>query len=364
VSTATDGLEAIRRGVQKKAPYDLAILDVQMPDMDGFQLATRVRHEKTIKATNLLMLTSAGQRGDGERCRQLGIRGYLTKPMSRADLLEALGTVLAGEPEEVVTRHTIAESRRSLRVLLAEDNPVNQQVAVAMLVKRGHEVHVVGNGREAVDAVRARDYDVVLMDVQMPEMDGFEATQALRAMPKAERLPIIAMTAHALTGERERCLARGMTDYLSKPFKAHELYALVERESTPPPVAPTAARAAPAPVDLDGFRAMLREAGAEAALYGVLDTFLRQAPERLAAVAAAATSGSATDIARAAHAFRGAAATIGARELADVLERAETAARAGELELAREACARIGPVANGVIDYLRQQRAAMTEGGS
>jgi HPt (histidine-containing phosphotransfer) domain-containing protein len=109
---------------------------------------------------------------------------------------------------------------------------------------------------------------------------------------------------------------------------------------------------------------MLREAGAEAALYGVLDTFLRQAPERLAAVAAAATSGSATDIARAAHAFRGAAATIGARELAEVLERAETAARAGELELAREACARIGPVANGVIDYLRQQRAAMTEGGS
>src|SRR5213075_2705255 len=155
VSTAREGLDAIRRAVQKNAPYDLAILDVQMPDMDGFQLATMVRQERALTSTNLLMLTSAGQRGDGERCRALGIRGYLTKPMSRADLLEALGTVLAKTPTEtgateVVTRHTIAESRRSLRILLAEDNPVNQQVAVAMLVKRGHEVHVVSNGREAV----------------------------------------------------------------------------------------------------------------------------------------------------------------------------------------------------------------------
>ncbi len=232
-STAADGLVALRGAVTKKARYDLAILDVQMPDMDGFQLATAVRGEKAIARTNLLMLTSAGQRGDGERCRELGIRGYLTKPISRSDLLEALGTVLAGSPEEagtpeVVTRHTIAESRRSLRVLLAEDNPVNQQVAVAMLVKRGHEVHVSSNGREAADAVRARDYDVVLMDIQMPEMDGFEATQAIRAMPKGKDLPIIGLTAHALSGERERCLSHGMTDYLAKPFKAHELFALVE----------------------------------------------------------------------------------------------------------------------------------------
>src|SRR6266576_2987276 len=141
-STAAEGLAALRLG-----RYDIAILDVQMPDMDGFQLAIAVRGDKTIAKTNLLMLTSAGQRGDGERCRELGIRGYLTKPISRSDLLEALGTVLAGSAGEtgtpdVVTRHTIAESRASLRVLLAEDNLVNQQVAVAMLVKRGHQVHV------------------------------------------------------------------------------------------------------------------------------------------------------------------------------------------------------------------------------
>src|SRR5258705_89307 len=202
-STAADGLEALRR-----VRYDLAILDVQMPDMDGFQLATAVRADKKIKGTNLLMLTSAGQRGDGERCRELGIRGYLTKPISRSDLLEALGTVLAGPPgeagtPEVVTRHTIAESRATLRVLLAEDNPVNQQVAVAMLVKRGHEVHVSSNGREALQAVQERDYDVVLMDIQMPEMDGFEATHAIRALAKGKDLPIIGPTAQHLSGEPE-----------------------------------------------------------------------------------------------------------------------------------------------------------------
>ncbi|HEV2671859.1 MAG TPA: response regulator [Gemmatimonadales bacterium] len=364
-TTAGEGLDAIRHAVQHKTPYDLAILDVQMPDMDGFQLATLVRQERALKGTNLLMLTSAGQRGDGERCRELGIRGYLTKPLSRADLLEALGTVLAdvaADPDaaEVVTRHTIAESRRSLRVLLAEDNPVNQQVAIAMLVKRGHEVHVVGNGREAVDAVAARDYDVILMDVQMPEMDGFEATQALRASSRGRHLPIIAMTAHALSGERERCLAHGMTDYLAKPFKAHELFALVEQTSAGPTVSGIVT--ASPPVDFDGFRTMLREAGAEEALYSILDTFLRLAPDRLAALATATASGSEMEMAKAAHAFRGAAATIGARELAELLERVETAARAGELDAARDAFERVGPVAHAVIEYLRQQRAAMAEG--
>ncbi len=369
-SMASDGLAALRRAAQKRAPYDLAILDVQMPDMDGFQLATAVRQDKALTRTKLLMLTSAGQRGDGERCRELGIRGYLTKPLSRADLVEALGTVLAGPAEDagtpdVVTRHTIAESRASLRVLLAEDNPVNQQVAVAMLVKRGHEVHVVGNGREAVDAVAERPYDVVLMDIQMPEMDGFEATKAIRATPRGATLPIVAMTAHALSGERERCLSHGMTDYLAKPFKAHELFTLVEQlpaggGPTAEPTAPASTPSAP-PVDLEGFRTMLREAGAEEALYSILDTFLRHAPERLATLASAAASGSGVEIAKAAHVFRGAAATIGARQLAELLERVETTGRAGELEEARDYFEQVSPIAHSVIDYLRQQRAAMTE---
>ncbi|HTI06249.1 MAG TPA: response regulator [Gemmatimonadales bacterium] len=358
-STAAEGLEAVRR-----VRYDLAILDVQMPDMDGFQLAERVRGEAKIARTNLLMLTSAGQRGDGERCRELGIRGYLTKPLSRADLLEALGTVLSQPAEagsaDVVTRHTIAESRRSLRVLLAEDNPVNQQVAVAMLVKRGHEVHVAGNGREALDAVRARDYDVVLMDIQMPEMDGFEATQAIRALPQGKHLPIVGLTAHALSGERERCLARGMSEYLAKPFKAHELFAIVEGGAEQRPAIASEPVATP-PVDIEGFRATLREAGAEAALYSIIDTYIRQAPDRLAALAAAVASGTGADVANAAHVFRGASATIGARGLAELLEHIETAARAGNIEEARETFERASPVAHGVIEYLRQQRPSLME---
>ena len=363
-STAGEGLEAIRGAAKKHAPYDLAILDVQMPDMDGFQLATAVRADRGLARTRLLMLTSAGQRGDGERCRELGIRGYLTKPMSRADLLEALGTVLAGPEEtttpEVVTRHTIAESRRAVRVLLAEDNLVNQQVAVAMLVKRGHEVHVAGNGREAVDAITQREYDVVLMDIQMPEMDGFEATHAIRALPKGKDLPIVGLTAHALSGERERCLSHGMTDYLAKPFKAHELFALVEGTAEPKRPAPQPLTAAP-PVDLEGFRATLREAGAESALYSIIDTFVRQAPDRLAALAGAVASGTGTEIAKAAHVYRGAAATIGARELAELLERVETTARAGDIEQAQEAFEGLSPIAHDVTDYLRQQRAALPE---
>ncbi|HEY6091532.1 MAG TPA: response regulator, partial [Gemmatimonadales bacterium] len=360
VATAAEGLDALRRG-----RYDLAILDVQMPDMDGFQLAERVRGDATIARTNLLMLTSAGQRGDGERCRELGIRGYLTKPLSRADLLEALGTVLTQPPEDggadVVTRHTIAESRRSLRVLLAEDNPVNQQVAVAMLVKRGHEVHVAGNGREALDAVRERDYDVVLMDIQMPEMDGFEATEAIRALPKGKDLPIIGLTAHALSGERERCLARGMSEYLAKPFKAHELFALVESGAEQRAEVPATPPAAVPPVDIEGFRATLREAGAEEALYSIVDTYVRQAPDRLAALAAAVASGTGADIAKAAHVFRGASATIGARALAELLAQIETVARAGNIEEARESFERASPVAHAVIEYLRQQRPSLME---
>ena len=353
---ADAGLAALRRAAGAGTPFDLAILDAQMPERDGFALATAIRGDPDLAPTRLLILTSAGQRGDGERCRQLGIQAYLTKPIARADLIEAVSTVLAGTPSagggaDLVTRHSIAESRHALRILLAEDNPVNQQVATAMLLKRGHQVDVVSNGREAVDAIRARRYDVVLMDIQMPEMDGFAAADGIRALPQGRALPIIALTAHALSGERERCLTAGMSGYLAKPFKAHELFALVEGSSDgPTPPAP--------PIDLEGFRSTMREAGAEEAVDGIVRVFAQTAPERLAALQTAARSGDPESVGRAAHAFKSAAGTIGARGLALLLAEIEGAARESMLEHVQRELPALEREVAAVLDYLSNSGAS------
>src|SRR5438477_559488 len=353
---ADAGMAALRRAAAAGTPFDLAILDAQMPDQDGFELAAAVRADPRLAATKLLILTSAGQRGDGERCRVMGIQAYLTKPIARADLIEAVGTVLAGAPPAgaapaLVTRHSIAESRHTLRILLAEDNVVNQQVATAMLVKRGHQVDVVGNGREAVDAVGARDYDLVLMDIQMPELDGFAATAAIRALPRGRSLPIIALTAHALSGERERCLERGMTGYLAKPFKAHDLFAVIEGRTA---ATTDTVAAPPPPVDLAAFRGTMREAGAEEAVDGILATFAATLPQRLEALAEATRGSEAESIQHAAHAFKSAAATIRARRLAQLLEEMETSARSGDVARARGALQDVNSEAQTVLDHVRR----------
>ncbi len=358
---ADAGLEALRRAARAGTPYDLAILDAQMPGQDGFELAAAIRADRALAETRLLILTSAGQRGDGERCRQLGIQAYLTKPIARADLVEAVGTVLAGRARapgaaDLVTRHSIAESRHALRILLAEDNPVNQQVATAMLLKRGHQVDVVGNGREAVEAVAGEGYDVILMDIQMPEMDGFEATEKIRALPQGRTLPIIALTAHALSGERERCLERGMSGYLAKPFKAHDLFAAVEGRGAQP-----AESAAPPPaVDLAAFRRTMAEAGAAEAVDGILETFVATLPQRLEALVAAARGTDVEPLQRAAHAFKSAAGTIGAGHLAALLEDMERSARDGDLAGARDRLEHVRSEAQAALDYLRKA----TKGGA
>jgi CheY-like chemotaxis protein/HPt (histidine-containing phosphotransfer) domain-containing protein len=336
------GLDALHRQQRAGKPYHLAILDFQMPGLDGFQLAAVVRADPDLRATRILLLTSAGQRGDGQRCRELGIEGYLTKPASRPELTEAVAAVLSADPSRervVVTRHTIEEARRRLEILVAEDNPVNQEVAATMLRRRGHLVDLVDDGRAAVAAAARKHYDLVLMDIQMPELDGFEATRAIRALPAGADLPIVALTAHALSGERERCLAQGMNGYLAKPFKSHELYAIVEAMATPgaaPPSSeipePAAAGPAVSALDLDGFRATMREAGAEDAVESILLTFIATSPERMTALEHAAAAGDAHALERAAHAFKSAAATIGAKPLAAVLADLEQRGRSGQLD--------------------------------
>jgi signal transduction histidine kinase/FixJ family two-component response regulator len=232
-------------------------------------------------------------------------------------------------------------ARRSLRVLLAEDNPVNQEVAATVLRKRGHRVDIVGDGREAVAAATRERYDVVLMDVQMPEMDGLAATRAIRVLPEGRGQRIIALTAHASGAERERCLAAGMNGYLTKPFKSQDLFALVEERSISQPAAVDA-------VDIEGFRAMMRDAGAEEAVDGIVRLFTQGAAARLEAIGAAIQAGDAGAIERAAHAFKSAAATVGARGLAERLAAVEQAGREGaadraadELPALREAVAAV-----------------------
>jgi two-component system, sensor histidine kinase and response regulator len=236
---AASGAEALAKLDEVQAsvsPFALILLDCHMPEMDGFQLAEHIRQRPTPSTAAIMMLTSAGQRGDAARCRDLGIAAYLTKPVSESQLLEAVRSVLrseagAAKSPRLITRHSLHSEEAGLRILVAEDNLVNQRLAERLIAKQGHSVVVVGTGRAALETIEKEAFDMILMDVQMPEMDGFEATTAIRERETAtgKHLPIIAMTAHAMTGDRERCLAAGMDGYLSKPIHAQELAKEIER---------------------------------------------------------------------------------------------------------------------------------------
>jgi len=218
-------------------PFPLAILDFQMPGMDGFKLASRIRAQAELRDTRLIMLTSAGQRGDAARCTDIGIEAYLLKPVKQSALLDAIAHSLgrpaaAGLPP--VTRHSLNESRR-LRVLLAEDNPINRKLAVRILEKQGYWVRVASDGQEAVAATQNGVFDVILMDVQMPNMGGLEAAAAIRALERGtgRHVPIVALTAHAMKGDQERCLEAGMDGYVSKPIQPEHLLEVIARVASP-----------------------------------------------------------------------------------------------------------------------------------
>jgi len=234
-------LDKLKRARREGNPFTIAILDMQMPEMDGEMLGRTIKDDPVLKDTRLVMLTSAGLRGDVARLRAIGFSGYLTKPVKRWNLYNCLAAVAGSEEHlagptstRMITRHTIAEDRRhNVRILLAEDNPVNQQVAVHILEKLGYRADAVSNGKEAIKALEAVSYDLVLMDVQMPEMDGFEATQTIRdphSSVKRHDIPIIAMTAHAMKEDRQRCLDHGMNDYVSKPVDPEVLLKAIERQ--------------------------------------------------------------------------------------------------------------------------------------
>jgi PAS domain S-box-containing protein len=235
VSNAMAALNLLREAKASGVPFGLLVADCHMPDMDGFMLVEQIQQTPELSNLVTIMLTSGGQRGDGLRCKELGIAAYLIKPVLQADLLDALLQVLAlhegiAEPAHVITRHSLREGRLPLRILLAEDNLVNQKLASRLLENQGHTVVVAADGAQALGTLEKQNFDLVLMDAQMPLMDGFECTAAIRRLEQATRahIPIIAMTAHAMVGDRQRCLQAGMDGYIAKPVHAHELFETIE----------------------------------------------------------------------------------------------------------------------------------------
>jgi CheY-like chemotaxis protein/HPt (histidine-containing phosphotransfer) domain-containing protein len=235
VSSGAKGLESLRNAHRKGDPYHVVLLDMQMPGMDGEQTARAIKSDPAVKDVKIIILTSMGHRGDASRLEALGCSGYLLKPVKQQLLFEATLAVLGQEKEEapaLITRHILAEQKKSgLRLLLAEDNSINQKLAVTILQKAGYSVDTVDNGADAVTKARVNQYNAILMDVQMPGTDGFEATQQIREWEKDHNLhiPIIAMTAHAMQGDRERCLEAGMDDYVTKPLQPRVLFSALNR---------------------------------------------------------------------------------------------------------------------------------------
>jgi PAS domain S-box-containing protein len=244
VGAGKAAIEMMEGATKEGHPFPLVIVDGQMPEMDGFTLVKHIQERSELGSPTIIMLTSIGQKGDAARCLHLGISAYLMKPARQSELLETLCRVLGSSSKAqapaLVTRHSLREDRRRLQILLAEDNVVNQTLAVRLLQKRGYTVTVAGDGRAALDALEKQSYDVVLMDVQMPVMDGFQATVAIREKekPSGRHTPIIAMTAHALKGDQEHCIATGMNGYVSKPIRTADLFAAIENAVEKTKVAP------------------------------------------------------------------------------------------------------------------------------
>ncbi len=347
-------------------PYWLAVLDMHMPGMDGLSLAQIIRGDTAFDAVQLLMLSSISHDVPAPRLRELRVRRWLTKPLGQRQLSDCLIEFTRLEAVAPVAPPAsdsgTVPGERALRVLVAEDNPVNQAVAEAMLAALGHGCDFAANGREALDAVSRRAYDVVLMDCQMPELDGFEATRELRrreATAGAPRLPVIALTAHALEGDREHCLAAGMDAYLSKPYSREQLREAIrvqlERQahaSAPPASDPPDAGGAAGGLErhaLDTIRS-LEKPGSSAVLERVIGIYLKNTPKLVQAMRAAAESGDAAALGNAAHALKSSSLYVGAAKIGALCREIEAAARSVPASMP------LAPVAKLESEYLRVEQ--------
>ena len=350
VASGQAGLEALRQAAAAGAPFALVLLDAHMPEMDGFMMARAIRADRQLVDAVLVMLTSAGWPEDITHCRELGLDAYLMKPLKQSELYNVITAALrrstaGGEPAPALL--SPAPARSVGRILLAEDNEVNQTLALRLLQKQGHTVVVATNGVEAVAALEREPFDLVLMDVQMPEMDGFEATAHIRRAEEGtgRHLPILAMTAHAMKGDRERCLLAGMDGYISKPIQPQELFQAIDRALSPEAEIVSAATAAtsprpPAPEEpLDTAELMRRVGGDVALMKELVGVYLDTCPARLAELREAVARRDARAVQRAAHTLKGMVGQLGASAAYEAALRLETLGRARELSETETACA-------------------------
>jgi PAS domain S-box-containing protein len=363
-SMAVDGpaaLRVLREAAERGENYDVAILDMHMPGMDGIELARRIKADRAVASTRLVLLTSVGQHGDAQEAEKLGIAAYLTKPVKQSELYDALAAVMGARaeqaaPEEkspLVTRRTISEARARShgRVLVAEDNPTNQEVAVGMLGLLGYEADVAKDGLDVLKALQRNSYAAVLMDVQMPEMDGYAATAEIRRLEQSggHHVPIIAMTANALRGGREKALEAGMDDYISKPVKSEELSEVLGRwipqqgapeeeaqEQQDPEEAPAVSGRGGGESPLDErVLADLNKVGPDF-LSGLVRIFLRDTPPRLASLEEAIKSGDWETVKRTCHAIKGSCSAVGGSKMAEICADLREAGTAEDLGRAVE----------------------------
>jgi two-component system, sensor histidine kinase and response regulator len=347
--TGPAALVAIEEAYKQGRPFDLVITDCMMPEMDGFELAERINNAPGFPTSTIIMLTSAGERGDASRCMKLGIAAYLLKPIKLSELFFTICKVLQKtEPEadrkSLITRHSIRESKHRLRILLAEDNLVNQKLAVKVLERMGHSVSVAANGKRAIEALENGEFDLVLMDVQMPEMDGLEATRLIREREKTtgSHVPIMAMTAYAMKEDEARCLEAGMDGYVSKPIDAQGLFETIENlfeaaggRDNPQPTYNRGGKI------LDRRAILDRVGGDTELLKEIASLFLEDCPKLLSEIRQAFQQGEQESLEKAAHSLKGSVSNFGAEAAVQAALRVENIGRQRDLAEAPQAIMRL-----------------------
>jgi len=371
---ALDALGLMRAEAARGRPLDLAILDMQMPGMDGLELARSIKKDPKLATTKIVILTSMDRHDDPEALRDSGVAGCLVKPVKQAQLFECLQTVMSPDVAAGGIKASFVALPKpmgippeleglSLRILVAEDNPVNQKVAVCQLERFGYHPDVVANGRLALAAVQRQPYDVIFMDCQMPELDGYEATRELRASAgEARQTWVIAMTANSLEGDREKCLEAGMNDYLSKPIKPEGLAMALarfakENRKTPPPKPSRMAGKIIDPATLAGFREMGGDDGGQM-IDSLIGTFLENSPTVLRTAREAAERHDSPELERAAHTLKGSCSNFGAERMSAACQQLELAAHDRVFDRVNELLATVETEFSSVRVALENERTA------